>query len=120
MRTTSPHLRLRTEGLFVAVSAAATYFHLDYATLLFVALVLLPDLSMAGYLLDSRWGARTYNAVHTYVGPVLLGAAGWYASVDPAVAVALVWTVHIGVDRLFGFGLKYGDAEFGDTHVQRV
>lgn len=50
----------------------------------------------------------------------LLFVGGWYTGTDIATAAALIWAAHIGVDRLFGFGLKYGGAEFGDTHSQRV
>jgi hypothetical protein len=32
---------------------------------------------------------------------------------------ALIWTAHIGVDRLLGFGLKY-PTRFQDTHLQRI
>jgi hypothetical protein len=31
----------------------------------------------------------------------------------------LIWTAHIGVDRLLGFGLKY-PTRFHDTHIQRL
>jgi len=33
--------------------------------------------------------------------------------------LALIWLVHIGADRLLGYGLKYPTA-FKDTHLQRV
>jgi hypothetical protein len=36
-----------------------------------------------------------------------------------ALPLALIWANHIGVDRLLGFGLKYGDG-FGFTHLGRV
>ena len=35
-----------------------------------------------------------------------------------ALAIALIWANHIGVDRLLGFGLKYADG-FGYTHLDR-
>jgi hypothetical protein len=31
----------------------------------------------------------------------------------------LIWTSHIGLDRLLGFGLKY-PTRFNDTHLQRT
>ena len=34
-------------------------------------------------------------------------------------AYGLIWTSHIGLDRLLGFGLKY-PTRFNDTHLQRV
>jgi Domain of unknown function (DUF4260) len=38
----------------------------------FALLFLLPDLSMLGYAANNSVGAITYNAVHTYVGPLVL------------------------------------------------
>jgi Domain of unknown function (DUF4260) len=36
-----------------------------------------------------------------------------------AMAVALIWFAHIGMDRTVGYGLKY-PTSFKDTHLQRV
>jgi len=36
-----------------------------------------------------------------------------------ALALAFIWLAHIGMDRLFGFGLKY-PTDFKDTHLGRV
>ncbi|WP_424002040.1 DUF4260 domain-containing protein [Haloarcula salina] len=116
----NPRLLVRLEGALVGGGAAALYALQGRSTLLFLALIIAPDLSMAGYLHGKRVGAAAYNAVHTYIGPGLLAAVGVVAGVDLAVGVALVWTAHIGADRLFGFGLKYADREFGDTHLQRL
>ena len=57
--------------------------------------------------------------MHTYVGPVALGATGILADSERAAQVALIWLAHIGMDRLLGYGLKYPTA-FKDTHLQRV
>ena len=66
-----------------------------------------------------RVGATAYDLVHTYVAPVLLGAAGVIWSSDTALVLALIWLTHIGVDRAVGYGLKYPSG-FKDTHLQRV
>jgi len=113
-------LLVRLEGALVGGGAAALYAAQGRSPLFFVALVLAPDLSILGYRRGKRVGAATYNAAHTYLGPGLLAAVGVLAAVDLAVALALVWTAHIGADRLFGLGLKYADREFGDTHIQRL
>jgi hypothetical protein len=75
--------------------------------------------SFAGYAAGPRVGAIAYNALHTEVLPLPLGAAGAVADADHLVQVALVWLAHIGLDRALGYGLKYPTA-FKDTHVQRV
>jgi hypothetical protein len=115
-----PGRLLGLEGAVVAVAALGAYVFRDASLLLFLALVLVPDASMLGYLVSSRVGAATYNAVHTYAGPAVLLVAGLATGTALAVDAGIVWAAHVGVDRLFGLGLKYCDAEFSDTHLQRV
>jgi hypothetical protein len=114
-----PRILLRLEGVAVAVSAIALYFHADHPWWLLVALVLAPDLSMVGYLAGSTIGAAAYDAAHTYSLPVALAAVGLIVGAEPAVQLGLIWLAHIGVDRAIGYGLKYSTG-FKDTHLQRV
>jgi len=87
--------------------------------LLFVALLLLPDLSMLGYLRNARVGAIIYNLVHSYPAPLLLASYGVLAGRSLAISLALIWTAHIGVDRLAGYGLKLPTG-FRETHLGRI
>ena len=114
-----PRLLLRTEGLAAAAAAMTLYFWADHPWWLLVVLALAPDLAMVAYAAGPRVGAAAYDLVHTYALPVGLGAAGIVADADAAVAVALIWSTHIGVDRAIGYGLKYPSG-FTDTHLQRV
>jgi Domain of unknown function (DUF4260) len=114
-----PRVLLHLEGLAVLVGALALYFDAGYGWLALVVLFLAPDLSMLGYLAGPRAGSMTYDAVHTYVGPVALGVAGILGGYDTATQLALIWLAHIGLDRLLGYGLKYPTG-FKDTHLQRV
>jgi hypothetical protein len=114
-----PHLLLRVEGLAIVAAAVVLYFHEDFGWILFVALILAPDLSFAGYVFGPKVGAITYDAVHTEIFPVALGAVGVVADSNGATKVALIWLAHIGADRLLGYGLKYPTA-FKDTHLSRV
>jgi len=107
---------LRLEGLAVAAVTAVLYARTGAGWWLFAALWLTPDLSMLGYLRGSCWGARCYNAVHTYVLPGALAVSALLLGVHALLPVALIWVNHIGVDRLMGFGLKYSDG-FGFTHL---
>lgn len=116
---TLPRLLLRLEGLALAAAAVALYADGGHPWWLFAALALAPDVAAGGYLAGPSAGAIAYDLAHTKVWPVTLGAAGILGGWDTAVAVALVWLVHIGVDRAVGYGLKYPTA-FKDTHLQRV
>ncbi|MFZ0336581.1 MAG: DUF4260 domain-containing protein [Terracidiphilus sp.] len=109
---------LRIEGLAMAVFSAVLYARTGASWWLFSALWLAPDLSMLGYLGGSCRGARIYNAFHTYVTPAALALCALLLHEQLALAIALIWANHIGVDRLLGFGLKYADG-FGYTHLDR-
>jgi len=110
---------LRAEGLAVAVIAAVLYARTGASWWLFAALWLVPDLSMLGYLAGPCWGARTYNAFHTYVTPATLAVAGLLLHQPLLLPFALIWINHIGVDRLLGYGLKYPQG-FGWTHLGKL
>ncbi len=111
---------LRLEGGAALTGALILYGGTEESWLLFALLALAPDLSLLAYLVGPVAGRRAYNAVHTYVGPVLLGVFGPIAwgSTLPA-SVALVWGAHVAADRLLGFGLKTTD-DFKDTHLGRI
>lgn len=100
-------------------AALALYIDADYSLVALVLLFLVPDLSIAAYFAGPRVGAVVYDAVHTEVFPLALGAAGVVAGSSVCAQVALIWLAHIGLDRMLGYGLKY-PTEFGDTHLQRL
>ncbi len=114
-----PRVLLRIEGAGILGSAVGAYAWLGQPWWTFAVLILAPDLSMLGYVTGARSGAVLYNAVHTLAGPLI--ALGLAASLhQPGLAgVALIWLAHIGLDRMLGYGLKYGSG-FGDTHLGAV
>jgi hypothetical protein len=112
-------LLLRLEGLALCAGAVLLYACSGSSWLLFAVLLLAPDLSFLGYLAGPRVGAVCYNVLHTTMGPLALGVAGSILAWPAAVAVALIWLAHIGIDRALGYGLKY-DAGFAFTHLGRI
>ena len=110
---------LRLEGLAVLTVALAAYARAGEGWGFFAGLFLAPDLAFLAYLAGPRWGAIAYNAAHSYIGPLLLLAAGLIGATPWLLAVALVWSAHIGFDRALGYGLKYGTGS-GMTHLGRV
>jgi hypothetical protein len=110
---------LRLENLAVAIAAGLAFHRLGSNWMLFAVLFLAPDLAMLGYLAGPRIGARLYNLAHTYVAVALLAALSWTAGSEAGLQVALIWCVHIGVDRALGYGLKYPSG-FADTHLGRL
>ena len=51
-----PHLLLRLEGLAIVAGAVVLYFHEDFGWILFVVLILAPDLSFAALCLRAEGG----------------------------------------------------------------
>lgn len=114
-----PRLLLRLEGAALVVLAVVLYAKTAMPWWLFAALFLTPDLSFLGYLAGPRIGAIAYNSVHTLLGPIALALAGFLLPSFDLIALALIWTAHVGFDRLLGYGLKY-QAGFGFTHLGRI
>jgi len=109
----------RLEGGVLLVLSLLIYSKLSGPWLLFAVLILAPDLSMLGYLRGPRLGAAVYNLGHTWLLPGVLAAVGILAGLSFALAVAVIWFGHIGVDRLLGYGLKLSTG-FQDTHLGRI
>ena len=82
----------------------------------FLLLFLVPDVSMLGYLAGPAVGARAYNLAHNYFAPIFLVCWALAVGRQDVAPLALIWTAHIGLDRMLGFGLKYPTA-FRDTHL---
>jgi Domain of unknown function (DUF4260) len=116
---TKPSLLLHLEGAVILFLSVFVYHQLHASWLLFAILFLAPDLFMLGYLANVHFGAALYNFAHTLITPAILLAITFFASRPQLFPFVLIWTAHIGFDRLLGFGLKY-PTYFKDTHLQRV
>lgn len=95
------------------------YAHVEGSWWLFIILLLLPDLSMLGYMVNHKIGSYIYNIFHTYTLPLLLIMVSGLLELQTILALGLIWTAHIGMDRTLGYGLKY-PTHFKDTHMQKV
>ena len=93
----------------------------------YLLLALGPDISMLGYLVGPRAGAFTYNLLH-HKGMALLVAGAGMISVElslkfgtplighPLMMASIILYGHSCMDRMLGFGLKFGDS-FQHTHL---
>ena len=110
---------LRVEGAAVFVAALVVYAQLGAPWWLALPLLLLPDVSAAGYLAGPRVGALSYNVVHNWAfGLAVLGLG----LATGAVAIAIIGATaiaHVGLDRAVGYGLKL-PTSFQDTHLGRI
>ena len=118
MLLTRPAVLLRLEGLAIVALGLLLYGRAETTWWLWT-LLLAPDLAALGYLAGPRAGAAAYNAVHTYVAPAALGAAGLLLDNHLTLAAAIILAAHIGMDRALRYGLKY-PTNARDTHLNRV
>ncbi|KOY81454.1 DUF4260 domain-containing protein [Lysinibacillus macroides] len=107
------------EYLIAFTLTAFFYGRLDFSWLSFIMFILLPDISMLGYLWNTKIGALFYNIGHSYVFPALLMMIAFMTSTTIFLIAALIWLAHIFLDRALGYGLKY-DEGFKKTHLQRI
>jgi hypothetical protein len=114
-----PLVLLRSEGVALLAMATVLYGRSGRSWWLFLALLPVPDLGLLGLLWSKHVGAVTYDLTHTYVLPAALGLVGVLTGSGLAVALALVWFVHIGMDRALGLGLLYRDGS-GCTHLRKA
>lgn len=112
-------LILRSEALAAFVGGIAVWLDTGGSPLGLVPALLLPDVSMVGYLANSRVGALTYNVVHNWTLALLVLGLGWWLAIDAMVLVGALLVAHVGMDRALGYGLKL-PTDFRDTHLGRI
>lgn len=121
LEETTPWVRrwLRAEGLAGLALGWLAWQSFGGELIWFVPLLFVPDMSMLGYLRGPHAGAISYNLGHNwFVGGLVLGA-GWWFAIAPIALAGAILVAHTGVDRLFGYGLKY-PTSFHDTHLGRI
>ena len=89
---------------------------LGYQWWWFLALLLAPDLSMVGYLINAKIGAWLYNFVHHKALAIVLIIVGYVAFNNPISLAGAILLSHSAMDRLFGYGLKH-ESGFKNTHL---
>lgn len=121
-----PRIIIRVENILIAAAACFMYFrlselfYLDLSRWYLILLVWLSfDLSIIGYLINNQIGALIYNLVHNYILAFLLLIVGFGWYIPDLISVSLILTIHVGIDRAVGFGLKY-KTNFKDTHIQKI
>lgn len=110
---------LRFEYAALAVAAIVGYHLAGGNWWLFALLILVPDLSMLGYLAGPKVGAWSYNTVHCWAAPVALWLASLMGGWPVLTTLALILAAHIAIDRALGYGLKR-ESSFQDTHLGRI
>ena len=110
---------ISSEELILFIWAIILFTQLPFAWWWFLVLLLLPDISMLGYLAGNRVGAWTYNLAHHRGIAIAIYLLGGYLSVPLLQLAGLVLFAHSTMDRMVGYGLKY-EKGFRYTHLGEV
>jgi len=110
---------LRAEGLATFAAGLAGFLFLGLPWWAFLLLLIVPDVSMVGYLRGPRVGAVVYNIAHDVATGVLIAGLGLAIGSVPVAAAGAILVAHSGMDRMAGYGLKL-PSSFKDTHLGRI
>lgn len=101
---------LKSEELIQFLGAIYLFSRLNFAWWWFPALLLVPDLSMIGYVINPAVGAFLYNLVHHKGLGVVIGLIGLMLGNQTLMLAGIILFAHSSMDRMFGYGLKYADS----------
>ncbi|MDO8269447.1 MAG: DUF4260 domain-containing protein [Candidatus Levybacteria bacterium] len=109
----------KLEGLAVLIASLFFYTLVEGNWIVFLLLILLPDISMIGYFKNKKIGSITYNIVHNFFTAFLIITFGFVMNQILIQQLGIIMLAHVGMDRVFGYGLKYPDS-FKKTHIQKL
>ena len=110
---------LRAEGVATFVAGLAGFLYLGLPWWGFALLLIVPDVSMVGYLRGPRLGAIVYNVAHDLATGAAIAGVGLAIGSVPVAAAGAILVAHSGMDRMMGYGLKL-PSSFKDTHLGRI
>jgi len=118
-KISQPKILLHIEGGIVLLFSLFMYHYLDGGWRIFFLLLLVPDISLLGYLANDRTGSTSYNLFHFYLTPFVLALSGIFLEKPNLILYGLIWLAHIGMDRVLGLGLKYPEGR-KITHFSKL
>ena len=107
---------LRLEELVQFLACLYYLVAIDAAWWAYALLLIGPDIGMIGYLLSPKVGAFTYNLLHHTGLSIAILAVGTVLMTGWITATGIILFGHASMDRIFGYGLKFGD-DFHHTHL---
>lgn len=110
---------LKLEELAMFVLSIYLFSLLPFPWWLFLLLILTPDISMLGYLINNKTGAFIYNIFHHKAIAIGIYLIGIYFQNHLLQLIGVILFGHSSMDRLMGYGLKYEEG-FAFTHLGKI
>jgi hypothetical protein len=111
--------QLKLEYLAFLIVGVLAFGETEYSWWWFIGLFFAPDISMLGYLINSRFGAFCYNLFHHFGIAILIYLIGYALALTYLNVAGAILFAHSAFDRMLGFGLKYSDS-FYHTHLGNI
>ena len=100
---------IQIEELIMFLGCIYVFSRLNLKWWWFPVLLLVPDLSMLGYLINPVVGAVGYNTFHFRGTAIIIGVYGLYKENRTLMLIGIMLLAHACMDRAIGAGLKYFD-----------
>jgi len=110
---------LKIEELGQFILSIILFNQLAYSWWVYPALILVPDVSMMGYLWNPKAGAWLYNFFHHKFTAIIFYALGLWLGSESIQLIGIILFGHAAMDRIFGYGLKFTD-DFTHTHLGHI
>lgn len=107
---------IKLEEVAMFLTSLVFFQQLDISWWWYAGLFLATDLSMLGYLVNTKVGAVAYNLAHHKGVALGFGFAGYYLGNEVLLFTGILLFGHSCLDRVFGYGLKYSD-DYKHTHL---
>jgi hypothetical protein len=110
---------LKFEEVAMLALSVFLFMQLHFEWWWYLVLFFAPDISMIGYLVNTKIGAYSYNLFHHKAVGIIIGVLGFYLHQEFYMLAGIIIFGHSAFDRIFGFGLKYTDS-FKNTHLGKI
>lgn len=97
---------VKLEELTLVALSFYLFLALDYNWWWFPLLFFVPDISLAGYIINMKAGALIYNLIHHKALAVLLYLGGSFSQLPALQLAGILMFAHSSLDRALGFGLQ--------------
>ena len=110
---------IKSEELAMFLFSIYLFGQLHFAWWWYLALILAPDISMAGYAINNKIGAICYNIAHHKGIAIAVYVAGLYIHNEIVQLTGIILFGHSSMDRMMGYGLKYFEG-FKSAHLGAI
>jgi hypothetical protein len=110
---------LKSEEALLFFLSLYVFHLLTFSWNWYFVFILIPDISMLGYLVNTKIGAHAYNFAHHKGLAVIVFLVGIIFQITELQFTGLILFSHSSMDRIFGYGLKFTDS-FQNTHLGKI